>query len=143
LASFALQMDRPRQSVPAGAILILFADGVLRRALVDLSRTMAGTVQAAFCMADARDFCRERQFDILLLVGDAGHLADAKQITDLGGWAAAMPIVAVCNGSLDLAEARAAGVSVVVPEEVGQAAVYGALSGAMATDSRSTTWWLD
>ncbi|MEJ0058569.1 MAG: hypothetical protein WDM79_02800 [Terricaulis sp.] len=116
---------------------------MLRRELIDLSRAMAKTVQAAFSVADARDFCAHRQFDILLLVGDARHLAATKEITDLGGWAAAMPIVAVCNGSLNLAEARAAGVSVVIPKEVDQSAIFGAIAGAMATDSRAATWWLD
>jgi hypothetical protein len=76
-------------------------------------------------------------------VGASRRLVETRFITDLGGWAAAMPIVAVGGGAFDLAEARAAGISVVIPRDVDQSAVYGALAGAMATDSRNATWWVD
>ena len=108
-----LALEQPHQQGAAGGrILIVFADGKLRRELLTIGREMAEKVQTAFSVLDAFDLCRQQRFDVMLLVGEAWQVAEAKKINALGGWTAAMPIVAVCSGSLDLAEARAAGISV-------------------------------
>lgn len=104
---------------------------------------MAGMVQAVFSVRDARLLCLDEPFDVMLLVGDAAQLDEAKSIPALGGWAAAMPILAVCSGSLNLAEARAAGVSMLIPDTGEVATIWSALTGAMAADARSPTWWVD
>lgn len=139
----ALERPRTHQGPARGRILIVFADGKLRRELLSMSRDMAEKVQTAFSVLDAFQLCREQRFDVMLLVGEAWQVAEAKKINALGGWTAAMPIVAVCSGSLDLAEARAAGISVLIPNEISDMAVWGALRGALAPDSRNATWWVD